>query len=164
MTLRAYLDTCIVSGLAKGDLTDADAAALLRILQAQKAGALDLVTSEVTSTELSAIPPEFRMKHEVIYNLLADVPSAPTHQTDSGLTLMGVGGGRREEPLFTELKKVLPDLGDAAHVFQAARNSVSALITVDRRTFISRAAQIAQLCGVQVVGPAQFASVHLRQG
>lgn len=161
MTIRAYLDTCIVSGLAKGDLSEQDTVALLRILQSRKKGMVDLVTSEVTSAELSAIPPEFRMKHEIIYTLISDVPHVPSHHTDSGLMLMGVGGGTKEDTLFTELKRLLPDQGDAAHVFQAARNSVSALITVDKRTFLSRAEQIASLCDVRVVAPTQFVQDHL---
>jgi hypothetical protein len=161
MPLRAYLDTCVVSGLAKGDLSPVDAAALLQILQARKAGAVDHVTSEVTAHELAAIPPDFRMKHEVIYSLIADVPRVPTHRTDSGLMLMGMGGGTREDPLFTELKKLLPDVGDAAHVFQAARNSVAAIITVDKRSFLSRAEQVATLCAVAVMTPVQFAEIHL---
>jgi len=75
----AYLDTCIVSGLAKGDLSLAEEAALLRILQARKAGSVELFTSEVTREEISKIPAEHRTIHFVIYGLLADVPLAKTH-------------------------------------------------------------------------------------
>jgi len=161
MPIKAYLDTCIVSGLVKGDLNKADEAALVCILQAGKAGVLELVTSDVTATELSQIPAEHRLPHEAIYYLLADVRCAKTHRTDSGLMLMGVGGGRREDPLLAELRNLLPDDGDANHVFQAACNSVSALITVDRKSFLSRAEQIVRICGVRVVTPGDFVREHL---
>lgn len=153
---RAYLDTCIVSGLAKDDLVPADASALLRILEARKAGRVELVTSDVANAEIKRIPEAYRTRHAVIYNLLADVPTVATHRTDSGLTLMGVGGGRREDRLFTELKSLLPDVGDAEHVFQAAKNNVAFLITVDRRSFLSHSAAVARLCGVQLITPIAF--------
>ena len=76
---RAYLDTCIVSGLAKGDLTSDNVAALLCILEARKAGLVELFTSEVVREEISKIPLEHRTRHSFIYGLLADVPSASTH-------------------------------------------------------------------------------------
>ena len=155
-TPTAYLDTCIVSGLAKDDLAPADASALLRILEARKAGRVELVTSDVAKAEITRIPEVDRKRHTVIYNLLGDVPAVATHRTDSGLMLMGVGGGRREDPLFTELKKLLPDAGDAEHAFQAAKNSVAFLITVDRRSFLNHSAAVAKLCGVQLITPVEF--------
>lgn len=109
--ISAYLDTCVVSGIAKGDLTDADADALLVILQAHKAGALRVVTSEVTAAEYLKVPSQYRNKHAFIYSLLVDVPVAQTHRTGSSLLLMGVGGGRREDPLFTQLKELFPTKG-----------------------------------------------------
>lgn len=67
--IRAYLDTCIVSGLAKGDLTAENEAALLQILQARKNGSVELFTSEVARDEISKIPIEYRTIHSIIYAL-----------------------------------------------------------------------------------------------
>lgn len=158
---RAYLDTCIVSGLAKSDLKDVDRSALLRILQDAKAGKLDLVTSEVTATELERIPDEYKNLHEVIYNLLLNVPSVRTHRSDSGLTMMGVGGGSREDPLFGQLKQMLPDLGDAEHTFQAAMSKVEYLITVDGRSFLRFADEVSRLCEVRIITPPTFVQTVL---
>ena len=160
MAPRAYLDTCIVSGLAKADLASADADALLRILEARKAGTVEVFASQVMWRELARIPDEYRIKHSIIYNLLSDVPLAQTHRTDTNFLLLGVGGGRREDPLLTRLKSVLRDEGDAHHAFQAARNSVHALITVDARSFLSRSREVEELCGVRVVSPVQFVREH----
>jgi hypothetical protein len=155
--LVAYLDTCVVSGLAKGDLLAPDVDALLQILRDGKNGALRVVTSEVTASEIAGIPEEFRLKHTVIYSLLADLPAIAEQRTNPGMPLLGVGGGRREDPLLTQLKALLPDEGDAKHVFQCARNSVQFLVTVDRKSFQSRANAVEQLCGVKIVGPVEFA-------
>jgi hypothetical protein len=92
----------------------------------------------------------------MIYNLLNDVPAAVTHHTDSGLLLMGVGGGQREDPLFTALKAVLADAADAEHVFQAAKNNVRLFITADRRTMVRHATSVKHLCGVKILTPTEF--------
>lgn len=156
MRQTAYLDTCIVSGLAREDLNASETAALLRILQARKRGEVAIVTSEVARNEIAQVPDPHRARHEMIYNLLNDVPAAATHRTEAGLLLMGVGGGRREDPLFTALKAALPDAVDAEHVFQAAKNNVHFFITADRRTMVRHATPVEQLCGVKILTPIEF--------
>jgi hypothetical protein len=78
--VRAYLDTCIVSGLAKGDLGPDEAAALLRILEARNTRTVELVTSNIANGEISRIPEAHWTLHVVIYNLLAD--GRPRHRTE----------------------------------------------------------------------------------
>ena len=77
---KSYLDTCVISGLAKEDIAQEEQKALLNILKEQKSGDLKLVTSDLTKRELENIPYEYRQKHEVIYNLVADVPIAKNQQ------------------------------------------------------------------------------------
>lgn len=162
--LVAYLDTCIVSGLAREDLPPSETAALLRILRSRKRGELAVVTSAVARNEIERVPDHHRTRHEVIYTLLADVPAAATHRTDSGLALLGVGGGRREDPLFSALKGILPDAADAEHVFQAAKNNVPFFITADVRTILRHAIAVEQSCGVKVLLPTQFEQVLAPDG
>ncbi|HVE61704.1 MAG TPA: hypothetical protein VNA26_07790 [Chitinophagaceae bacterium] len=126
-----YLDTCIISGLAKADLSIDDLEALHDLLEKHKNGKIHPLTSQVTKEELEKIPPTFRTQHKIVYNLLKDVPTAQTYQTDSGLMLMGVGGGIREDPVFTALKNLLPGEDDARHIFQATKNGVSKFVTTD---------------------------------
>ena len=152
----AYVDTCVISGLHKFDLAEPDESALLQILQCMKAGQVSLVTSEVAAKELQGVSTIARKGHEVIYGLLADVPIARTAYTDSGLTLMGVGGGSRLDPLYAQLEKLLPDKADAEHAFQAAKNSVEYLITVDRKSFLAHASAVEALTGVKLRTPPEF--------
>jgi hypothetical protein len=161
--VAAYLDTCIVSGLAKGDLTKSELDALVRILEARKRNRVNLVTSEVTKGEIAQIPEQHRRVHQVVYGLLDDVPAAVTHHKDSGLTLLGVGGGQREDPLFAKLKALLPDVADAEHVFQAAKNGVEHFVTVDKRSLVRNADAVEAECGVKVVTPEVFVEIIDRQ-
>jgi hypothetical protein len=150
----AYLDTCIVSGLAKGDLSLAEEAALLRILQARKAGSVELFTSEVTREEISKIPAEHRTIHFVIYGLLADVPLAKTHYRIPPFRPAPMF--RRQDPLLASLEHLLPDAADALHVFQAAKAGLPYFVTVDRRTLLNHAAAVREVCNVQLVTPVEF--------
>ncbi len=158
----AYLDTCIVSGLAKQDLGSDELAALRKILKAWDRGKISLVTSSVAQEEIEKIPKEHRIEHETIYNLLSEVPVARTFKTTPGrLLLLGVGGGptRRTDPMFAELSCLLPDEADARHLFQAAKNMVHYFLTTDARTILSYHRQIEDICGVKVLSPQEFLTV-----
>jgi hypothetical protein len=133
---KVYLDTCIVSGIAREDLPQAEQEAVATLLQLYKARRVDLVTSDVAKSEIDHVPEQFRSRHETIYFLLKDVPVARAEWTDSGLTLTGVGGGRREDPLYTDLRLLLPDEADAQHVFQAIRADADYFATTDVKTIL----------------------------
>jgi hypothetical protein len=157
--LTAYLDTCIVSGLAKEDLKTDEFEALRRILEERKQGNVSLVTSRVAQEEIERIPEDYRSKHEIIYNLLSDVPVAKAFRTDPGLSLMGVGLGVRLHPMLAKLNTLLPDEADARHLYQAARNSVQYFLTTDARTILAHSEQIEDICQVKAVSPQEFVKI-----
>ncbi|MBW1682874.1 MAG: hypothetical protein JRJ83_15870 [Deltaproteobacteria bacterium] len=163
--LTAYLDTCIVSGLAKEDLDPAQLVALLKILEERKHGRVLLVTSPVAKEEIDRIPEEYRTKHEVIYNLLSDVPLARPFQIYSrGLMGMGMGmhtgaGIKRLHPMLGKLTTLLPDEDDARHLYQAARNGVQYFLTADAHTILSYRERIGDICNVKAVTPMEFLEV-----
>ena len=159
--LRVYLDTCIISGLAKQDISQKEQEALLTILQKRKMGELEVVTSDMSRRELEKVPDEFRLKHEFIYNLLTDVPIAKAFRTDSGLTLMGVGGGRRLVKEMAQLNTLLKDGMDAAHIYQSFKNEVFEFLTVDEKSILSQKNEIENICGVKVMFPSQFVENYL---
>lgn len=154
-----YIDTCIVSGLAKGDVLPNEEKALTTLLEAHKKGKIVWMTSDVVKDEIGRIPQEHRPPHSVLYQLMADVPKVSTYRVDSGLTLMGVGGGRREDPVFTSLKQILPDEGDAEHIFQATKNGVSYFMTIDQRTILKHKEQIEKQHNIKVVKPTQLVEI-----
>jgi hypothetical protein len=150
---KVYLDTCIVSGIARADLPVAEQEAVVGLLKLYKAGRVDLVTSDVAQSEIARVPAQFRARHETIYLLLKDVPVARAEWTDSGLTLLGVGGGRREDPLYTDLKSLLPDEADAQHVFQAIRADADYFATTDVKTILRFAADLRERHGLVAALP-----------
>jgi hypothetical protein len=109
--------------------------------------------------EIDRIPEMHRSKHEIIYNLLSNVPIAKAFRTDSGLTLMGVGGGVRLHPMLAKLNVLLPDEADARHIYQAAKNSVQYFLTTDARTILAHSEQIEDICQVKAVSPQMFVNI-----
>jgi hypothetical protein len=70
---------------------------------------------------------------------------------------MGLGGGRRRDPLFIVLRSLLPDVEDAIHVVQVEKNGIGFLITTDHPTLIRFLVEIERLCDITVLSPADFA-------
>jgi hypothetical protein len=153
-----YLDTCVISGIVKQDLKAEDLIAITKILEEHKSKKLQLLTSEITKEELERIPAAFQTLHKTIYNLLNDIIIAQTFQTNSNLTLLGVGGGASEDPLFTKIKNLLPSEDDARHIFQASKNAVSIFLTTDYKTILRYAEQIKDITGVVALSPSQLNS------
>jgi len=155
--VKAYLDTVLVSSIVRRDLDEIEQAALSTLLQLRSSGRIEVVTSSVTREEIARLPREHRGPHEDILHLLELIELAPEARTDSGLMLMGVGGGLREDPDFTALKSVLPDEADARHVFQALRCDATHFVTTDRRTILGRRANLGTF-PIQFVLPSEALS------
>lgn len=129
--MKIYLDTNIVSAIVRGDLSRENQDALENILAAFQKGSVEFCTSQVTREELEKIPnQQHRAQHVRLSNLIRLVPIAQEFYTDSGLSMMGVGGGRHQVPLYRDLRGLL-DENDARHVFQAIKNQVQVFLTAD---------------------------------
>jgi hypothetical protein len=109
--------------------------------------------------ELNRIPEQYRAPHQNIYTRLAKIPIAATHHTDSGLMLMGVGGGRRADRLFKALRSILPDEPDVRHVFHAVKNGVNYFLTVDKRTILRHRVAVENCCGIKIFDPKEMVQV-----
>jgi len=165
--LTAFLDTSIVSGLAKEDLKEEELAALREILKQHKQGRVSLVTSHIAKEEIERIPEAYRLRHEIIYSLLADVPVAKEvgiygGSMSMGLN-MGLGGAKIPNPIYVKLDTLLPGKTDARHIFQAAMNNVQYFLTTDVRTILSYRDQIEEICNVKVVSPLEFVGTWTRK-
>jgi len=156
-SLSVYLDTCIISGLAKEDLPKEEYRALNSVLSLRKSGAIQLVTSFVVKAELEKIPEEFRIKHEVIYNLLSDVP-VKRFRSITGLGPVGVPGfgfGRLNRD-YLKLRQLLRDAEDAKHVYQAIRNGIQVFLTIDLRTILRNRAVVEESFLIKLRSPSEF--------
>jgi predicted nucleic acid-binding protein len=163
--LTVYLDTNIVSGLAKEDLTTDEHDALQHILEAYKQGKVSLVTSPITKEEIEEIPVEHRSKHETIYNLLIDVPIARTFRRGPrgmlglGLSLRMGAGGKKLDPMFKALIALLPDKDDAKHLYHAAKSEVQYFLTTDKKTILNYRNKIKEICDVKALSPQEFMDI-----
>jgi len=163
--LTIYLDTNIISGLAKEDLTTNEHDALRHILEAYKQGKVSLVTSPITKEEIGKIPVEHRSKHETIYNLLSDVPIARTFRRGArgmsgfGFSMSMSAGRKILDPMFKALIALLPDKDDAKHLYHAAKSEVQYFLTTDKKTILNYCNKIKEICDVKAVSPQEFLNI-----
>lgn len=156
---KVYLDTCIISGLAKEDLPQKEQDALFQLLDLHDRGELSLVTSYITLTELEKIPAEFRRRHEIFFRLIKKIPVSRAIWVNDKWTLV-VGGGKRVDPLFTRLKTILPDENDVYHVFQALKSNCFYFVTTDRRTILKHNIKLfMQFDEFMVMSPSEIMSL-----
>ncbi len=146
--MKAYLDTCIVSGLAKSDLSPTELEALKKILDLHDAGKVELCTSAEVEDELSGIPAEHREPHLEVFERFRNLPRI-TGGIDS-LTRLGPVGpiGNPRMRMLDRLKKAGLDETDAMHVFIATTNKVEYFVTTDQKTILKYAEQVQAASGI----------------
>ena len=166
--LSIYLDTNIVSGLAKADLDNKTMKLALEIVQRAKKGEVKLLTSELTEDEISQVPEEVRYHHLIIYSLIKNV-ALIAERFGSFLVTGGLGGGNLitkglgpspKDPLFVKLEKIIPKPSnerkanamdtDIRHIFQCKKNEVDVFWTEDKRTILNKKNELEKL-GINVM-------------
>lgn len=152
--MKVYLDTNIVSCMINNDLIEEEINAIEQILSFWDSGVIEIRTSKITEDELKNIPVESKSNHLALYKLIRKVPLIPEATTNSGLLLMGVGGGTREDPLYTQIKTIL-ELNDAKHMFQAIKNNMDIFLTADKK-IINKNNMIKPLSMIEIVKPTQL--------
>lgn len=151
--MKVYLNTCIISGLAKEDIDLSELEALSRILELQSNQTIEIVTSSVAKEELEKIPENFKRRHMMVYNLLKNVPAVDYLQLD----FFSVTGLRvKQTKEFGALYSLLKDTGDAKHIYQAFRSGIDFFITVDSRSILNKYYEIKEICNMKVYLPSDF--------
>ena len=153
-SMNLYLDTCVISGHAKGDLSADEVRAVTELLSLYSTGKVSLVTSTVTKEEIDRIPEKYRAVHEETYELLKSIQAIGYLVLDLGfgIHLLGV----KRHSTYDDLRALLKDDDDAKHLYQAYRHGASHFLTVDSRTILSKASEIEKLCGVKPILPSAF--------
>jgi hypothetical protein len=153
-----YLDTVLIIGLADNDLPANEQDALTDLLARRKRGEIALFTSVVAREELDRHRSLEHRIHDVIYDLIDDVPTV-TEQLPRAVTATAPVGSRAISPpvdddrMLVELRQILPGDDDARHVFQAARNALDYFITCDHHTILRFAAEGTGGCGNSTSAP-----------
>jgi predicted nucleic acid-binding protein len=158
-TMKVYIDTCVISGHAKGDLSTQEAEAFARLLTLHADGRVILLTSTVAQEEISRIPQEYRAPHESIYTQLENIPAVGYLVLDLGfgIPLLGV----KQHSIYRSLANLVRDAGDAQHLYQAHCERASHFITVDAKTILSKAHEIGKVCNVEVLLPSAFVEKYM---
>ena len=133
--MKAYLDNNVVSAIAKDD-TAAESDALDRLLAAQDAGKVELVTSELTSTRLSGHRGRRGSRWSGLSGCLRSVPIV---RWDELLGMHSYGDSRtwitspliQNDPLHDSLLRLGVKVIDAQHVFVSAKQACAAFLTCD---------------------------------
>ena len=90
----AYLDTCVVSGLARNDMLPADSESMVLTLSASDAESLRFVTSSDVLDEFSQIPQAHRTPHLATSHLLQQVRAL----LEPSFTRLDLWGGPGSNP------------------------------------------------------------------
>jgi hypothetical protein len=154
--MKAYLDNNVVSAIAKDD-TAAESDALDRLLAAQDAGKVELVTSELTLNEIKRYSGPARKQVERTFRLLEKVPIV---RWDELLGMHSYGDSRtwitspliQNDPLYDSLLRLGVKVIDAQHVFVSAKQACAAFLTCDGGV-LARVDGIHKLCGVAAQTP-----------
>lgn len=150
------LDTSVISGLVKHELSPEDEAAVHKLLEMAAGGRVTITASTVSREELERIPVTYRSSHLEAYEALQKIQASSVwlDTTDFSITPTA-------NPEYAVLRAILQDENDARLAYQAKKAGVDAFVTVDRRTILNKAdALTAQ--GVNVVSPSQWFSSTLR--
>lgn len=139
--VKVYLDTNIILRVRDARIKEEDADAL-RILSENPR---ILYTSKKTKREIERFE-DLKGKAQllIIYNLIQKIPeqniieSIPALYNAVMYNEATYGGfARREDPLFTGLKKIF-DGDDAEHIFQAEKHKLDYFLTLDKKTILNR--------------------------
>jgi len=150
-----YLDTCIVSGLARNDLTRLDAETLIKLLSRSSNGVVEFVTSAVALSELEKIPKKYQIPHLAVYHLLRKVQALP----EPSLTRLAPSATPMANPnrrIWLKIQSILPDENDVKHVYQSINHHIDYFATVDESTILKYKSVLAVEVGVCAVRPSDL--------
>lgn len=155
-----YVDTCIISGLARNDIPETESTPMLTMLGATQADAFSFVTSCVALDELKLIPKEHQTPHTAIYQLLGKVRALP-EPSMTRLGLIGAPAGNPDRSIWSRLHGLLPDESDAKHVYQAYQNGARFFVTVDVKTILRHASELQNAFGIFARSPSELSCVSM---
>lgn len=159
--LRVYVDTNVLSAVAKGELPAIEQAAFDAVAALVRSSAVTLLSSPVTLEEMNLIPPAHRGPHIFQYDAVAKVSSEITwYELDPAIEMLD----EVEDPVFIELRDFLPDENDARHLAHAKLEGIDHTLTLDRRTILRYAPQLRDRFGMMVYKPSEFISWFSARG
>ncbi len=152
--LRVYVDTCVLSAVANNELPPVERAAFDQITDMVRSSAVTLFSSHVASEEISRIPRPYFARHLEQYDALGKVSSDLTWEEFNPAT--EITDLEVEDPVYEELRELLPDKNDAQHLAQAKLASIDNVLTLDEKTILRFAPELRDRVGLLVFKPSEF--------
>jgi predicted nucleic acid-binding protein len=153
--MKVYLDTNIISALAKHDMPELTSRALMKLLDLSNMATFKLVTSEVARREiekLEHLPPDPSLDRDkwilgVMYRLLEKVEFIEDHTVLGFHNQWDRYGGVsyplvQDDPTSSALRQIGLDRTDAHHLMLAIRAGCQVFLTCDKRTILNRRHEI----------------------
>lgn len=152
MTIRAYVDTCVLSRTFDARISKKDVQAIEAILRRDD---IELLTSRHTLNEFESTQNEKRRAAlRLLYKIISKVPYEEMMIFTGGIgtSMLGAttfgGGGLVPNPLMSQLGQIFDD-ADAVHVFQASSAECSHFVTIDDALLeraVKARAELKELC------------------
>ncbi len=167
--MKIYLDTNIVSALAKGD-TPRESAALQDVLRMYQDRTVELATSELTLQEIGKYRGLGLATMETIYTHLERVPFVERYAIRGFHSQSDQLGGFVSYPLleddadWQQLRGIGLDETDAHHVMLAVRNECDVFLTCDERSIIRYRSAVELAFPIEVSKPSEWIAVHGAKG
>ena len=156
-TPAVFVDTCVISGMAKGDLKSSDASAVVQMAEMVQRSELTIWASTVAREEIDQVPPEHRQAHIDQYEALRIIRASDATWVDTSPESTGFGLVV-EHPYYRKLRDTLRDENDARLVFQAKMAGLTDFVTVDYKSILNKAPDIEENVGIRAVSPSQYVS------
>ena len=152
-----YLDTSVICGAVKGDMSPADEASFMQLTDMVSDSRLTFCASTVARKEIDKIPTAYRQEHLKMYQSLRILrgSNATWMDDDPGLTAFGDVIQHQD---YETLRSILRDENDARHVFQAKMGGVSDIVTADYHSILNKSDQLTSKAGMNAYSPSQYLS------
>jgi len=160
LTIKVYLDTCILSNLRADKIKEEQLNSLDKICDY---GNIVFVTSDKMLDEfLKTTEDRIRITLKILYKLITKIPFKPFSRFEGGFSLslkFPISFGKKvEDELFSSLKVIFPHKDDVEHIYQAARGGCKYFMTLDEDSILKKAkkfsTQLNKICpNLEFVNP-----------
>ncbi len=157
------MDTCVISAVAKGELSTSECEAMTQIEQLVESGQVTVWASTHVRDELEGIPQQFRQPHLDVYNSLKWIAAHPTtnwiDDDPSSVTFQQ----ETVHPVFVTIRGIIPHEMDTRLLFQACANNVADFITLDERSILRFRDELDAKVGIRTWTLSGFVDGHVQR-
>ena len=156
--MKAYLDTDIVSAIAKDDYPK-ESAALDLLLASAEAGKVAIVASELTRKEIERYQGQQSKSIQRVYSLLGKVTFVEDHTVLGFHTDPYFGDSSplvEDDRISSTLRQMGLERTDAHHLMLAIRANCEVFLTCDEKTILSKRAPIEARFPIKLMKPSEL--------